>query len=261
MTKLQKSPSNGWDAAVRLLERWLDKNERADALLESLKTTLPTDERARCQYLLYGTLRHFSLLDGLINAHVTRPPRALLRALLLVASYELLQGRAKAVALVVDHAVERGKALVSVSEVRLINAVMRKLAIDVVAKVERAAGLAEATEDASQLAEIFSHPQWLVDRWLRQFGLESTRKLLAWNQEPGLVHARWRATGETPPEFLKPTKWAGFYEVPSGHWAEIGVLLEAGKLYLQDPATRLAPLALGVRKGETVLDCCAAPGG
>ena len=97
--------------------------------------------------------------------------------------------------------------------------------------------------------------------WLAQFGADPTRALLEWNQQPATVYARWRATSEAPPAILKPTKWAGFFEVESGHWSQIEPLLKAGKLYLQDPGTRLAVELLAPQAGESVLDLCAAPGG
>ena len=43
--------------------------------------------------------------------------------------------------------------------------------------------------------------------------------------------------------------------------AEIDPLLKGGKLYLQDPGTRLAVELLAPQAGEAVLDLCAAPGG
>jgi 16S rRNA (cytosine967-C5)-methyltransferase len=60
---------------------------------------------------------------------------------------------------------------------------------------------------------------------------------------------------------LKPTTWPGFFEVESGHWAEVEPLLKSGRLYLQDPSTRLPVELLAPRAGEAVLDLCAAPGG
>jgi 16S rRNA (cytosine967-C5)-methyltransferase len=67
--------------------------------------------------------------------------------------------------------------------------------------------------------------------------------------------------GIQPPTFLQPTPWAGFYVVPAGNWPEIERLLAAGALYLQDPATMIAPELLDPKAGETVVDLCAAPGG
>src|SRR5581483_10425610 len=55
--------------------------------------------------------------------------------------------------------------------------------------------------------------------------------------------------------------WPGFYLVEPGHWPQVEALLRAGKIYLQDPATRLPVELLAPQANETVLDLCAAPGG
>ena len=60
---------------------------------------------------------------------------------------------------------------------------------------------------------------------------------------------------------LKPTPWAGFFEVLSGHWVEVEPLLKTKAVYVQDPSTRIAVDVLAPRPDETVLDLCAAPGG
>jgi 16S rRNA (cytosine967-C5)-methyltransferase len=113
---------------------------------------------------------------------------------------------------------------------------------------------------AGALAEYFSHPEWLVGRWLAQFGADAARALLEWNQQPAPVYARWR-TADPTPAWLAPTRWPGFFEVPSGRWGEVEPLLASGQLYLQDPSARLAIELLAPQAGETVLDLCAAPGG
>ena len=42
----------------------------------------------------------------------------------------------------------------------------------------------------SQPALGWSHPEWLVEKWRRQFGDEPTRQLLAWNNTPPKTYAR-----------------------------------------------------------------------
>jgi len=148
---------------------------------------------------------------------------------------------------VIHHAVERAKSVASPKEARLVNAVARKMADRLAVKPADA-----ATE--------FAHPEWLVTRWTRQFGAETTRQLLAWNQQPAPVYARWRTEAPVP-DLLAPSKWPGFYEVKAGHWEDIRRLAAEGALYLQDPSTRLCIGLLAPQPGETILDACAAPGG
>jgi 16S rRNA (cytosine967-C5)-methyltransferase len=250
---LEKSPEptkplpSGWVAAAGLVERWLARSERVDALLEGLATSLSAQERARAQQLFYGVVRWASRLEAALAGLMTHPPRTKVKAVLLIAGFELLDDGPDAVAKIIHHAVERAKSVASPKEARLVNAVARKMA----------ARLAETPAD---VATEFAHPEWLVARWNRQFGPAVTRKLLEWNQQPAPVYARWR-TEEPVPDFLAPTRWAGFYEVKAGKWGEVRRLANAGSLYLQDPSTRLCIELLAPKAGEIILDACAAPGG
>ncbi len=265
MTTNQAAPPapDAWNAAAGLLTRWLEKHERVDTLLGGLPATLGRAGRAHCQHLLFDAVRHLGRIDAALNPLLARPPRPKLRAALLITGGELLDAGAGAgekaegkTARIIHHAVERTKSFASPAEARLVNAVARKLATALAASAPPG-----ATAPAAELAAWFSHPEWLVQRWLTQFGAENARALLAWNQCNAPVFARWRDQQSTPPAWLKPTGWAHFYEVPVGHWGEVETLLAAGKLYLQDPATRLAVELLAPEPGETVLDLCAAPGG
>lgn len=256
-----EGPTTPWSAAVKLLVRWLENNERIDTLLETLPKTLSGTDRGRCQSLLFGAVRNLGRLEAHLSRLVERSPRARLKAVLLVAGFELIEGGDEHhVAKVVHHAVEQAKTLASPPEARLVNAVVRKLAAALAAE-EAPPKLASAT----QLAAYYSHPEWLVNRWLAQFGAVATRQLLEWNQHPAPVYARWRLPARKPMgeelDALAPTMWPDFYEVKHGQWAMIEKMISSGALYLQDPSTRLAVELLSPMPGETVLDACAAPGG
>jgi 16S rRNA (cytosine967-C5)-methyltransferase len=164
------------------------------------------------------------------------------------------------VAKIVHHAVEQAKVLASPAEARLVNAVVRKLAPRWPQRRRRSWPTAEA------LAVYFSHPEWLVKRWLLQFGAEPTRQLLEWNQRPAPVYARWRAGGRRRTVRqcrLSSSRRSGrvFMKSPPATGPKVEPLLRSGQIYLQDPGTRLAVELLAPQKGETVLDVCAAPGG
>ena len=263
---LRSTPAGAWPQAVRLLERWLDRRERVDVLLAEAPgpgaAAEATRDRARCQHLLFGAIRHLGRLNAAIERVVPRAPRARLRAALLVAGFELLEAGwapdgAEQAAKVVHHAVAQAKTLLSPAEARLVNAVLRKLA----GAAELRAPAPAVGADAAALAGHFSHPEWLVRRWLAHFGAEATLSLLGWNQTPPPIYARWRAPQETPPAWLQPTAWPGFWLVPAGRWPEVEPLLASGALYLQDPSTLAAATLLDPQPGESVLDLCAAPGG
>jgi 16S rRNA (cytosine967-C5)-methyltransferase len=254
-TTLETEPA--WLAAVQAVALWLERGERLDTLLEKRLGGLAGAERARAQQLVLGVVRHLGRIEAALRRFVPRKPRPLTQAVLVTVGAELITAEAGEgrTAKIVHHAVGQAKSLLSSAEVKLINAVARKLAGVLAGQTEPPTGAS-----AAELSEYFSHPVWLVERWRAQFGDGATRALLAWDQTPGMMHARWR-DAETPSGWLQPTGWPGFFEVPAGRWADLEPLLAAGKIYLQDPSTRLAVGLLAPQPGEIVLDVCAAPGG
>jgi len=242
-----KPTFGGWEAAVGLTERWLARSERVDTLLEGLPSALTGQDRARAQQLFYGVVRWSSRLEAALSGLMARPPRTKVKAVLVVAGFELLEGGPALTAKVIHHAVEKAKTVCSAKEAGLVNAVARKLAL-------------RLAEKPADVATELAHPEWLVGRWTQQFGAATTRQLLEWNQQPAPVYARWRIEAPVP-KFLAPTKWPGFYEVKAGKWDEVRRLANEGALYVQDPSTRLCIGLLAPQPGEVILDACAAPGG
>lgn len=248
-----------WEAVCRLLSKHLATGERLDALLEGVPVQISADDRRRCRHLLYGTLRHFGILDATIDRFVTRRPRGMLLAVLLTGAFDLYEHPENAPR-IVHHWVGAARELTSEREARMVNAVLRRLPA-AFAEIAR-----DTSSDAESLSVRFSHPAWLVRRWLERFGLDATLQLLTWNQRPAPVYARVPessdpAVCETLPTFFEETQWKDFFLLTRPDWTVVEPLLQAGKIYLQDPATAIAPGLLGVSHGETVLDVCSAPGG
>lgn len=249
---------DAWPVAARLLVRWLDEEVRADALLDTVQ--LSGGARARCQNLFYGAIRHYGRIENIVAKLVRLRPRSRVMAVLLLAGYELIEGGGEGhAAKVGHHTVTQTKALASESEARLVNAVVRKLAEALAAQT-----VPGAAASAAELSDYFSTPDWLVERWLAEFGAEGTRALLEWNLKPAPVHARWRlkeAPSAADLVWLEPTVWADWFVVKGGHWGEVARALADGKVYLADPGTRLAVEAVNAQAGERIIDACAAPGG
>ena len=119
----------GWETAVGLTERWLARAERVDTLLEGLPSGLTGQERARAQQLFYGVVRWSSRLEASLAGLMASPPRTKVKAILIVAGFELLEGGPALTAKVIHHAVGKAKTVASAKEAGLVNAVARKLAL------------------------------------------------------------------------------------------------------------------------------------
>jgi 16S rRNA (cytosine967-C5)-methyltransferase len=249
---LSTPAATGWDAAITLTEAYLTENLKANQLLDRLPAAFTGERRAACQSLFLGALRHGHRVQHALKPFIRQKPRALIEAIFLVAGYEMLSADAAKYPQIVHHAVERSKQAAAQSETGLLNAVLRKLPEAL-----------EATHPSNKPDAHFSHPKWLFKRWNKEFGAQTTLKLMEWNQRTPATYLKLYETPGELPQGLETTQWQQFYKVSAGaSWAkDLHPLLNKGNAYIKDPSTRLAPGLLAPKKGDDVLDLCAAPGG
>lgn len=243
----------GWAAAVQLCEDYWTSPAKLGDLMERADESAEGGNRSH-YYLVSAAVRHKKLIDKVVDSLVQRPPKPRLRAVLtLGVAQMLLEPVAEKV---VDSVVENAKRIVSKAEVGFLNAVLRRVPD----------ALKLYTENDKQFAwgNRYSHPDWLIKTWTEQWGPEDTLALLEWNQAGHVpVYVRIADDSVLPSiqEFLESTEWPSFYRFTGKSWDKIVEALKAGKVYVQDPATRIAIDLLAPKSGEIVLDLCAAPGG
>lgn len=217
-------------------------------------------DRGAIQDLAYGTLRFLGWLEAVLDALLQKPLHdARLRALLLVALYQLEHTRAAPHA-VVDHAVRTCEMLGLASAKGLTNAVLRSFLRDRTALGARVQRLETAR---------FCHPQWWIEKLRAQYPSHYAAALDADNLHPPLALRvnRRRVAAET---YLALLAKQGIGAEAVG---ETGVVLASplpadripgladGLVSVQDTAAQLAAPLLDLRDGMRVLDACAAPGG
>jgi 16S rRNA (cytosine967-C5)-methyltransferase len=130
-----------------------------------------------------------------------------------------------------------------------------------------------AEEDPIQyLAVYYSHPAWMVKRWLGRFGREELEKLLIANNEvPGLT-LRINKLKINTTEFLalldkQGVRYQGssyidhFIKVKSLSGISQMNIFQSGYFSIQDESAALPVLLLDPKPAERVIDMCAAPGG
>lgn len=120
------------------------------------------------------------------------------------------------------------------------------------------------------LSVTYSVPEWLGDLWSREYGAECEKLLEATTHSPRMT---LRAnTLKTTAEELALSLGALGIKAETTKFAPHGVKLFSaapteslssldGLFFVQDEASQIAVSALGATAGDTVVDCCAAPGG
>jgi len=255
------APPSARALALTALREWRTGQQFADAILARLlrSTDLEASDRAFVTELFYGVLRNLTLLDFWIDTlrsgHLDHDTRDLLR----LGLYQLFLLQTPAHAAVFE-TVE----LAALKARSVVNGVLRSA-------LRKKTELVEAA-NTRDLSVRTSHPQFLVDRWTRNFGPENSAALCHWNNQPAPIYARInqlkisaddflaqvgsaRCVDRTPPRDV-PTEenFVRLANIPNDE-------LAAGHCYIQDPSTATACVLLDPKPGERVLDTCAAPGG
>jgi 16S rRNA (cytosine967-C5)-methyltransferase len=248
------------EAALAILRAVRSGATFDQALDQALPTLDPLDRRLAHE-IAAGVLRERTSLDRTIRGVLTHPKRRLptdIHDVLRIGAYQLRYLDRVPPHAAVDSGVELAKSAGNGS-VGLVNAVLRRLAAQT-----------EGSEDEqTDLATRYSHPGWLVDRWIGQFGAERSERLLASN------NCR-------PPLTIQPARWDGRRLMRALERAGVrarvlpedrGIILEGirsvsaipgfadGAFVVQDQAQRRLLAFAGIPDGATVWDACAAPGG
>ena len=245
----------------------------ADILLDGIlkATHLSERDRALLTELTYGTLRWRAKIDARLSQKLRRPladTDALVRNLLRVTVYQLFYLDKIPDYAAVNEAVELAKMQRGSKTAGFVNGVLRNLLRQ--KKPDTQAPSTDASIAA--LATELSHPEWLVQRWIAEFGLSEATALMRANNERaplvlranrlkcgrGELLARLRDHGiAATPTPLSPQ---GISIESSGNVENLPGFVE-GLFQIQGESSQLIAYLLAPLAGERILDACAAPGG
>jgi 16S rRNA (cytosine967-C5)-methyltransferase len=252
--------------AVDVLREVLQRGGRATALLAEKGRGLSPADQDLFRELVLGVLRWRAALDAEVAAVSRIPLERLaprLREILEVALYQIRHLGGIPDYASVSEAVSQARASGGEGASRLVNGVLRGILLLPLPPVP------SAEEGAPVIARHFSHPAFLVERWIARFGAERTRRILEADNRPSpvdlMAHPRRTSVDalardlqrdgvETRPSTLSPLGLS----VGKGN-AVRSPLFAEGRFTVQDLGSQALPLLLPA--GETLVDLAAAPGG
>jgi len=173
---------------VRVLQQRRAGGKFIEDLLETALygAQLSSADRALCQEIVYGIVRWQATLDWLIARKTDgREQKAALQNLLRLGLYQIFR-----LDRIPDHAavhetVELAKQNGFGAQAGFINAVLRGYLREADA-TQKLLGELKTTQPALG----WSHPEWLVARWQKRWGIEKTASLLEWNNTPPKTFTR-----------------------------------------------------------------------
>jgi 16S rRNA (cytosine967-C5)-methyltransferase len=275
-TKVGVTPSSRTDeglasrlAAVEILYRVDQESGYADVLLGGRLPDFAPADRRLITRLVLGTLAWQGRLDFEL-AHLTGrklagiQPEAL--AIMRMGLFQLRHLDRIPQHAVVDTAVSIAKRIPKAREASgFINAVMRR------ATREKAPLPVREKNEKSYLAVAYSHPRWMVERFVDWFGVANAERLMTANNDAAPNAIRLNLALGSRAEIIEKLDADGFEIGAPGRAPETIVLNGAphfesrayrdGLFHAQAEASQMAARMLACRAGATVVDCAAAPGG
>ncbi|XP_050219957.1 uncharacterized protein LOC126670303 [Mercurialis annua] len=226
-----------------------------------------------------GTIRWRRFLDHLIcslchDENVFRRMEPLLLQILRIGAYEIVKLDMPSYA-VVDENVRLAKVALRPGAGNMVNGILRKLVLH---KESNSLPLpkleGDARAQARALATLHSHPVWMIRRWTKYFGQEEAIRLMMWNNSnPSFSLRANKGKGlnrddlVTRLNLLKVPHELSLHSDQFVHLKTgLQIVIQAGLLKegfcsVQDESAGLVVSVVDPQPGDSIIDCCAAPGG
>lgn len=251
--------------------RQLVRIEQDDAFVSLVRGTEPTDaaqDRHVTEYVA-GVTRWRRRIDHALSLAYRGELGAmepLLRQILRIGTYDLLIAKTAPHA-AINEAVDTARDVVRLEATGVTNAVLRAVLRD-----RDVDPFPPDMDPAERLAIRWSHPTWIVRRWLKRFGEAETAKLLERNNRPPIHGLRIEGPSAARTSFSDMLREARIDWEPSAFLTDfVRVIrlqpvirarwIERGYCTVQDESTGIVVRLLDPMPGDHVVDACAAPGG
>jgi len=261
------------EIALRILLELDAGSERARNILDKTirDLGLVNPDKSFLTELVYGTIRWRGRLDWIIR-HLVRSKRIQpeIVEILRLGLYQLLFLSGVPDHAAVNESVELAKKYGHKGASRLVNAVLRRASTF----PEGNFGIPDINADpVRHIAVRYSHPEFMVKRWIERYGIDETVRLCSANNLRAPLYIRTNALKASRDRLIQSLEEEGVTAAASRNLPEsieitslplsISELssYKQGMFTVQDEGATLISHILDPQAGETIIDACAAPGG
>lgn len=221
--------------------------------------------------LVYGSLRTLNTLDWILNQFLKKPVSELparIKDILRMGVYQLFYMEKVPDSAACNESANLARIHGHAGTVKLVNGVLRNIA----RKSQEIRFPDIETDPLSGIALKYSHPEWLVSRWIKEYGPEAAEDFCRANNiiPPNSIRTN---TLKTTREKLREILADEGVNSSEGKFAPETLIIEgfrsvgsieahkSGFFMVQDESSTLVGRVLNPKPGSFVIDACSAPGG
>ncbi|WP_173918772.1 16S rRNA (cytosine(967)-C(5))-methyltransferase RsmB [Halobacillus sp. Marseille-Q1614] len=257
------------ETALDLLTRVGEQGGYSHVLLDQAmkSTNLSYKDGALLTEIVYGTLQNKLKINYQIHPYISRQKKLKpwVKWLLYMSVYQMLYLERVPDHAVIHEAVEISKKKGHKGISGFVNGVLRNVQRQGVEDPD------QIKDEVERLAVTTSHPEWLVKRWISQYGMETTEAMCRQNLKTLPMSIRIQPLRITMEEAEAELTERGF-ETKRSIFSSQGLLIlkgnilkdplfNEGKVTVQDQSSMLVAEMMDLKPEQEVLDACSAPGG
>ena len=241
-------------AALEILNRIDADRAFSSVLLPRFEETLADNDRGLCHELVLGVLRRRIYLDRVIERYAgSKKLDSAVRNALRLGAYQIIFLDKVPAYSAINESVNLVQAAKKTSAKGLVNAVLRRVS-------EKVPTL-EFADDVERISVETSHPRWLIEKWITDFGSSEAEVIAAANNT--IPRVAFRTSGAARPDL---SAYQLSEIVDGGYIAKsmdslLRNMADENQVYFQDEASQLVASVVLKASGQRILDVCAAPGG
>ena len=241
-------------AAFEILSKIETERAFSSVLLPRYEIDLSPQDRGLCHALTLGVLRKQIFLDRLIDQFTKgKKVDPAVRIALRIGLYQLLFLDKVPDYSAINESVNLVQYAKKTSAKGFVNAILRRATRE---KIEL-----QFDDEIDRISIETSHPRWLIEKWVGQFGVAEAETLASANNKIPQIAFRMTAKfdGSTPVNVL-PSEYVEGCFITDNVDEELLAMAEIGEIYFQDEASQMVAASVNIKEGEKFLDVCAAPG-
>jgi 16S rRNA (cytosine967-C5)-methyltransferase len=267
------SARNARELSILILKKIITRDGFANLAIDSFlaESNLSKAERSFATQLVYGVMRHYNTLEWILacfTGNKIAKLKPIIKMILLTGIYQLIYLDKVPASAACNEAATLARKYGHQGVVAFVNGVLRN-----VARQKDALPYPDAQEQtAAHIAIKYSHPEWLVARWLQRYGFAETVKLCLKNNEPPTIWLRCNTLKIKAGE-LEQKLAAGGVTTSRSKFAPEGINIqgfdtiprlpgyEEGLFQIQDESSMVVAHVVNPGPGTKIIDSCCGLGG
>jgi 16S rRNA (cytosine967-C5)-methyltransferase len=263
---------NAREAAIVILNKVLREKAYSNIVMKQIleQSNLSRVDKALVTEIVNGTLKNLIKLDYIAGQFVkmTKKPDKHIEDILRTGIYQIMYLDRIPDSAVCNEGSNLARKYSNEGAVKFVNGVLRNISRN----KEKIQYPDKTKQPTLYLSVVYSHPEWIVEKWLSDYGFEFTEQLLNANNQAPPFTIRVNKLKTDKESLIKILEQEGI-EYNNGLYNKEALYIKGtsaienkpsfqqGLYQIQDESSMLIGHVLNPQSGDLIIDVCSAPGG